>query len=140
MCVNRSVVSDSLQPHRVRFLCPWDSPGKNSGDSCHSFLQGIFQTKGSNLCLLHCRQILYHLSHHGSPKCSPSREIFKMGNVYIARKSQKSYLMQKRYSGGRKRCSNKTLYTYISIIKSVSNMFLVSKRLELFTFRNAGIL
>ena len=30
-------------------------------------LQGIFLTQGSNLGLLHCRQILYHLSHRGSP-------------------------------------------------------------------------
>ena len=138
-CVNHSVVSDSLPPHRVRFLCPWDSPGKNSGDSCHSLLQGILQTKGTNLCFLHCSQILYHLSHHRSLKGSPSREIFKMGNVYIARKPQKSCLMQKRYSG-EERCSNKMIYTYISIIKSVSNMFLLSKHLELFTFRNVGIL
>ena len=29
--------------------------------------QGIFPTQGSNLGLLHCRQILYHLSHRGSP-------------------------------------------------------------------------
>ena len=29
-------------------------------------LQGIFLTQGSNLCLLHCRQILYPLSHQGS--------------------------------------------------------------------------
>ena len=28
---------------------------------------GIFSTQGSNLGLLHCRQILYHLSHQGSP-------------------------------------------------------------------------
>ena len=34
---------------------------------CHSLLRGIFSTQGSNLCLLHCRQILYHLSHQGSP-------------------------------------------------------------------------
>ena len=26
---------------------------------CHFFLQGIFLMQGSNLCLLHCRQILY---------------------------------------------------------------------------------
>ena len=35
-----------------------------------SLLQGIFPTQGSNLhllCLLHCRQILYHLRHQGSP-------------------------------------------------------------------------
>ena len=29
---------------------------------CHSFLQKIFLTQGSNPGLLHCRQILYHLS------------------------------------------------------------------------------
>ena len=36
---------------------------------CHFLLQGIFLTQGSNLhllCLLCCRQILYHLSHWGS--------------------------------------------------------------------------
>ena len=32
-----------------------------------SFSRGIFQTQGSNLGLPHCRQILYHLSHQGSP-------------------------------------------------------------------------
>ena len=30
---------------------------------CHFLIQGIFLTQGSNLCLLHDRQILYHLSH-----------------------------------------------------------------------------
>jgi len=29
-------------------------------------LQRIFSTQGSNLGLLHCRWILYHLSHQGS--------------------------------------------------------------------------
>ena len=33
----------------------------------HFLLQGIFLTQGSNSGLLHCRQILYHLSHQGSP-------------------------------------------------------------------------
>ena len=32
------------------------------------FLQGIFPTQGSNPGLLHCRQILYQLSHQGSPE------------------------------------------------------------------------
>ena len=33
VCVTCSVVSDSLQPQTVaaRLLCPWDSPGKNTG-------------------------------------------------------------------------------------------------------------
>ena len=58
---------DSLRPlrlHPTRFLCPWDSPGKNTGEGCHSLLWGIFLTQGSNPGVQHCRQILYHLSHH----------------------------------------------------------------------------
>ena len=39
------------------------SPGKNTGVGCHALLQGIFLTQGSNPGLLHCRQILYYLSH-----------------------------------------------------------------------------
>ena len=35
---------------------------------CHSFLQGIFLTQGSNSDLPNCRWILYHLSHQGSPR------------------------------------------------------------------------
>ena len=54
-----SVVSNSLQPHGLqptRLLCPWDSPGKNTGVGCYALLQEIFSTLGSNprlLCLLH---------------------------------------------------------------------------------------
>ena len=43
--VSPSVVSDSLQPHGLwttRLLCPWDSPGKNTGLDCHSLLQKMF--------------------------------------------------------------------------------------------------
>ena len=71
VCVlSRSVMSDSLQQHGLqpaRLLCPWDSPGKNNGVGCHFLLlQGIFPTQGSNPSLLHCRQILYLLSHQGT--------------------------------------------------------------------------
>ena len=45
-----------------------DSPGKNTGVGCRALLQGIFPTQGSNPGLPHCRQILYHLSHQGSPR------------------------------------------------------------------------
>ena len=44
------------------------SPDKNTGMGSHSLLQGIFPTKGLNSGLLHCRQILYHLSHPRSPE------------------------------------------------------------------------
>ena len=63
--VSRSVVSDSLQPRGCRLLCPWNSPGKNSGVGSHSLLQGIFPIQGSNACLLHWKQILYCLNHGG---------------------------------------------------------------------------
>ena len=53
-----------LQP--TRLLCPWDFLGKNTGVDCCSLLQGIFPTQRSNPDLLHCRQILYFLSHQRS--------------------------------------------------------------------------
>ena len=62
------VMSDFLQLHGLlpaRLLCPWDSPGKNTAVGSHSLLQGIFLTQGWNPGLLHCRQILYCLSHQG---------------------------------------------------------------------------
>ena len=43
----------------------WNFPDKNAGVSCHFFLQGIFPTHGSNLCLLcllHCKWILHCLA------------------------------------------------------------------------------
>ena len=58
-------LSFPLQPCRLwltRLLCPWNFLGK-TGVGCHSLLQGIFPTQGSNprpLHLPHCRQILYH--------------------------------------------------------------------------------
>ena len=54
----------------TRFLCPGDSPRKNTGVGCHDLLQGIFLTQGSNPRLLHplpSRQILYHQATRGSP-------------------------------------------------------------------------
>ena len=52
------------------FLCPWDSPGKNTGVGRHALLQGIFLIQGLNpyvLGLLIDRRVLYHLCHLGSP-------------------------------------------------------------------------
>ena len=54
-----------LEP--ISLLYPWNSLGRNTGVGCQSLLQGIFPTQGLNLGLLHCRQILYHQSHQGSP-------------------------------------------------------------------------
>ena len=44
-----------------------NSPGKNTGVSCHFLLQGIFLTQESNPGLLHRRQILYQLNYKGKP-------------------------------------------------------------------------
>jgi len=50
------------------FLCPWDSPGKNTEGSCHFLLQGNFLTQELNPGLLQCRKMLYGLSYAGSLK------------------------------------------------------------------------
>ena len=60
-------MSDSLWPHGLqpaRLLCPWNSPGRNTGIP---FSRGSSWPQGLNLGLLHCRQSLYHLSHQRSP-------------------------------------------------------------------------
>ena len=92
------VVSNSLQPHRLqhfRLPCPSPSPGvcpsscplhpwchpaisssdacKNTGVGCHALFQGIFLTRGSNLCLLrvlHWQANSLPLHHLGSPYSS----------------------------------------------------------------------
>ena len=51
----------------TKLFCPWDFQSKSTGVGCHFLLQGIFPTQGSNPGLSHCRQMLYHLSHQGSP-------------------------------------------------------------------------
>ena len=51
----------------TRLLCLQNSPGTNTGVGCHSLLQNISPTQGLNPALPHHRQIVYHLSHKGSP-------------------------------------------------------------------------
>ena len=75
-----SVIFSSLRTHGLyltKLCCPWNSPGEYIGVGCLSILQGIFPNQGSNPGLLHCRQILYHLSQQGSPLfLSPSLFIY----------------------------------------------------------------
>ena len=61
---------DSLRPHGL--YRPWNSPGQNTGVGSCSLLQGIFPTQGLNPSLLHCRRILYQLSHKGNPYMKPN--------------------------------------------------------------------
>ena len=51
-----------------RLYSPWNSPGQSARVGIHSLLQEIVPTQGSNPGLLHCRRILYQLSHKGSPR------------------------------------------------------------------------
>ena len=56
------------QLHPPRLCCPSTSPRKNTGVGFHCLLQGIFQTQGSNLHLLHWQADSLPLSHQGSPQ------------------------------------------------------------------------
>ena len=46
------VILWTVAPEEPRLLCPWDSPGKNTGVGCHLLLQGFFLTQESKLHLL----------------------------------------------------------------------------------------
>ena len=75
---------DCMQP--TRLLCPWTSPGKNTGVGAISFFRGIFPTKGSNLGLLHCRQIPYHLNNQGRPPSPKGMMLQKYPDWYYITK------------------------------------------------------
>ena len=79
MCVSVVQQCLTLQPHGLqpaRLLCPWDFPSKNTGVDCHSLLQGIVPTQGSNPGLPYSRQILYLLSHQGNQSVRiPNKQI-----------------------------------------------------------------
>ena len=87
---SHSVMSDSLQPYGL--YSSWNSPGQNTGVGSLSLLQGIFLTQGSNPGLQHCRQILYQLSHEGSPDelsglqigCTPFANLWEVVVYFIS--------------------------------------------------------
>ena len=86
MCLKYYHLSDGLVTQSFLILCnPMDC--SLPGSSVHGisqarilewvaipFIQGIFLTQGSNLGLLHCRQILYQLSHKGRAKSETMQE------------------------------------------------------------------
>ena len=74
-------MSISLRLHGL--YSPCNSPGQNTGVGSLSLLQGIFPTQGLNPGLPHCRQILYQLSHKGSPR------ILEWGGYPFSRGSSK---------------------------------------------------
>ena len=75
-------MSNSLRPYELslaRLLCPWDSPGKNSGVGCHFLLQGIFPTQELNLRLLY----LLHWQAGSLPLASSGKPIKNRIQVYV---------------------------------------------------------
>ena len=86
-----SVMSDCWQPmgcSPARPLCPWDFPGKNTGVGCQFLLQGLFPTKGLNLCPLHWQADFYHWATREPPPLdypSPIQQRF-------SKKSDATYL------------------------------------------------
>ena len=81
LCTNLPLLKFNIYSHMkakllsrfILFVTPWtiqsvNSPGQNPGVGNHCIIQVILPTQGSNLVLPHCRQILYQLSHKGSPR------------------------------------------------------------------------
>ena len=66
VCESRSLCPTLCDPHGL--YSPWNSPWQNIGVGSLSLLQGIFPTQGLKPGFPHCRQILYELSHKGSPR------------------------------------------------------------------------
>ena len=131
------------------FATPWtvaqqtplsrNSPEKNTEVGSHSLLQGSFLTHGSNLGLLHCRQILYHLSHHQRPiqilkAAREKRQIpFKERPLYTENR------FFKRSNRNRRQCNNifkvmienncqpKILYPKVKVFFKNERRFLTNK-------------
>ena len=80
-------MSDPLRPHGLYRL--WNPPGQNTGVGCHSFLQGIFPTQGSNPDLPHCRWILHQLSYQGSPYLNIIKVSYEKPTVNIILNGEK---------------------------------------------------
>ena len=77
VCVSRSIVSNSLGPPRTVARQAPLSLGILEARILEwvaiPFSRGFFPTRGLNLGPLHCRQILYHLTHQRSPKSQTVR-------------------------------------------------------------------
>ena len=77
LLLSHLVVSDSVQPHRwqpIRFLRPWDSPGKNTGVGCHFLLQ-CMKVKSESEVAQSCPTLCDPMD--GSPPDSSVRGIFQ---------------------------------------------------------------
>ena len=70
------MVSSSLTPRTSAYQAPLSMgfPRQEYWSGLPFPSLGIFLTQGLSLGLLHCRQILYCLSHQGSPTATPCAE------------------------------------------------------------------
>ena len=64
-----------------RLLCPWNSPGNNTGVLYHFLPQGIFPTQDSNLCLLQWQVDSLSLRHLGNTDLKT--DVYKMPNISV---------------------------------------------------------
>ena len=72
-------------PQPAGLLCPWDSPGKNTGVGSYALLQGIFLTQGLNphlLGLLHWQVGSLPLAPRGKPRAKDVLSPDEVGNLW----------------------------------------------------------
>ena len=89
----------TLQPHEL--YSPFNSLGQNTGvfqlwvsqKGSRFLLQGIFPTQGSNPDLPHSRQILYHLSHQGSPRIHGVGSLSLLQGIFQTQESNQSLFL-----------------------------------------------
>ena len=78
-CYVASVVSDSVRPHKqqsTRLPCPWDSPGKNTGEGCHFLLQCV---KVKSLSRVQLIATPWTVAHQALPSMGFSRQEYWSG-------------------------------------------------------------
>ena len=97
----------------------------NTGVGCHVFLKRIFPTQWSNpllLCLLHCRWILYPLSHLGSPsiyKETPIELLVNFSAETLQNRREQDDGLSKSW---KRKYANKKYYTWQKFILKVKKL------------------
>ena len=107
---------DAMDCSPARFLCPWDSPGKNTGVGCHFHLQGIFPTSELNpglFCLLHWQAGSLPLA---PPRKSPVCNQYSIKNMWNGLTSKFTD-------------TGSTIYYQATFSKSVSEVYSTSIKL-----------
>ena len=118
------LVCDPMDYSSPGYCVRGDSPGKNTGVGCHALLQGIFPTQGLNPGFLHCRWILYCLSHQGRPCRYISCMIYVGGKMWFKWKvfylSQISGISRNMYKLSN--IKNRMWYQYDRLLKKKNHL------------------